>query len=162
MQELFIPCAQYAVFAQIDLKKATLTVKDGGTGAGVELKIGEGNLTYSESRTIEYTLDRGVLDEVREGDEVPVDVSFECVWTDMKGGDIKKIITGVGYTSTDTDTCRPYACDLVIAYTPSPTGCGTASTVTLPDFRWEKCDSDMRAGTLSFSGKCNVKTIPTT
>lgn len=159
---MFLKSPQVPVLAQIDLKFATLTVKDGGTGAGVELKIGEGNLTFSESRTVEYTLDRGLLDEVREGDQVPVEVSFDLIWDTMKGGDIKKIITGVGFTSTDTDACRPYACDIEVVYTPSPSGCGTSSTVTLPDFRWEKCDSDLRAGTLSFTGKCNVNSIPTT
>lgn len=161
----FIKDHESPVFAQIDLKFATIVIKDGGVGSGAEsvtLKIGEGNLTFSESRTIEYTLDRGLLDEVREGDQVPVDVSFDVVWTDMKGGDVKKIIKGEGYTSTDSDACRPYACDIQVTYTPSPSGCGTPSTVTLPDFRWEKCDSDLRAGTLSFSGKCNVNEIPTT
>lgn len=156
----FVKSKSSLFLANIDLKFATLLVKDGASGE-VELKVGEGNLTYSESRTIEYKLDRGLLDEVREGDQVPVDVSFDLLWTEMLGGDIKKIIVGDGYTSTDTDACRPYACDIEITYTPSPSGCGDASTVTLPDFRWEKIDSDLRAGTLSVTGKCNVNAIPT-
>jgi len=156
---MFIKKYSSVKLAQIDLKFATLTISD-ASSTPVELKVGEGNLTYSESRTIDYTLDRGLLDEVREGDQVPVDVSFDVVWSDMKGGDAKSIIKGEGsYVSTDPDACRPYACDIVITYTPSPSGCGTPSTVTLPDFRWEKCDSDLRAGTLSFTGKCNVNVI---
>lgn len=142
------------IFAQIDIKFAVVTI---GT---VEIKIGEGNLTYSEKRTIEYTLDRGLLDEVREGDEVPVDVSFDFTWTEMSGGDAKDAITGAsGYTSSDSDTCRPYACDIVVTYTPVPSGCGSVSTITLPDFRWESLDHDLRAGQVSCSGKCNATAV---
>jgi len=153
------------VFAQIDLKNMVLKVKDGAaTPLEVEIKIGEGNLTYSEKKTIEYTLDRGVLDEVREGDEVPVEVSFDLTWELLLGGDIKKIIKGNAdggtYKSTDADVCRPYACDIEIVYTP-PCATSLAETVVLPDFRQESIDSDLRAGTLSVTGKCNVKEIPT-
>ena len=152
------------VFAQLDLKNMTIKVKDGtGTPLEVEMKVGEGNLTYSEKKTIEYTLDRGVLDEVREGDEVPVEVSFDLTWEIMLGGEIKEIIKGddhtTSYVSTDADPCRPYACDIEITYTPPCTGAN--EVVTLPDFRWESIDSDLRAGTLSVTGKCNVKEIPT-
>jgi len=140
------------VYAQIDIKFAVITITT------VEVTIGEGNLTYSEQRTIEYTLDRGLLDEVREGDEVPVDVSFDFTWTEMSGGTIKDAIVGnTGFTSSDADTCRPYACDIVVTYTPSPSGCGSATVITLPDFRWESIDHDLRAGTFSISGKCNAK-----
>lgn len=143
------------VYAQIDIKFATVMI------ASVEVKIGEGNLTYSEKRTIEYTLDRGILDEVREGDEVPVDVSFDFTWTVMTGGSIIDAIkgTGTGYTSSDSDACRPYACDIEVTYTPQPSGCGSASSVTLPDFRWESLDYDLRAGQISCSGKCNATEV---
>jgi len=52
------------VFAQIDLKNATLKIKDGGTNE-MEVTLGEGNLVYTERQNVEYTLDRGTLDEVR-------------------------------------------------------------------------------------------------
>ena len=64
------------VFAQIDLKHCTIRISD-GAGAYIDVKIGEGNLSYTERRTIEYTLNRGLLDEVREGDQVPMDVSLD-------------------------------------------------------------------------------------
>jgi len=141
-------------FAQIDIKFAVVTVTT------VELKIGEGNLSYTETRTIEYTLDRGLLDEVREGDEVPVDASFDLTWETMTGGDAKDAIKGnTGFTSSDSDTCRPYACDIVVTYTPSPTGCGSVSVITLPDFRWETFAHDLRAGQLAVAGKCNATAV---
>ena len=145
------------VFDQIDLKFAAFTIN------AVELKIGEGNLTYSEKRTIEYTLDRGTLDEVREGDEVPVDVSFDLVWAEMSGGSIKDQITGkTGAVSSDTDACRPYACDINIAFVPLPSGCGASSAVVLPDFRHEDLAHDMRAGTIAVTGKCNATEVEVT
>lgn len=150
---------------QISLKDAVITVSDGGSGE-VTVTIGDGDLSVTETRNLEYLLDRGVLSSVREGDDVPVEVSFDCRWEkiagDGSGGadDIYKILKGIDpyTTSTDTDTCAPYACDIVVAYDPT---CGVGSgTMTLPDFRMEKCDFSFKNGTLSFSGKCNV-TAPT-
>jgi len=99
------------VFAQIDLKNATLKIKDGGTNE-MEVTLGEGNLVYTERQNVEYTLDRGTLDEVRLGDEVPVEVRMDAVWeyiTSRAGGTptIKDAIQRRGqaasWTSTDAD-----------------------------------------------------------
>jgi hypothetical protein len=148
--------------AQIDLKNATVIIRDGTavTPNEIEVKLGEGNLTYSEKRNMEYTLDRGILDEVREGDQVPVDVSFDAVWEYIKGTTgtagvptiqdaLKKINAASGWTSSDADTCRPY-----VLYDPPCTG--DVEEIVLSDFRYESLDQDLRAGTISCSGKCNV------
>jgi len=158
-----------SVFAQIDLKYVTIKLVDGTTPTPNELEItiGEGNLTYTEARNIEYTLDRGNLDEVREGDQGPVDVSIDLVWEYLRGSSasgalptveeaFKKIGNAAAWVSTDTDTCRPYAVDLVVTYAPVPASCGDKEVITLPDFRYESLDHDLRAGTVSVSGKCNV------
>ncbi len=163
----FIP-----VFLQIDLKDATLKLRDGTTPTPneIEIKIGEGNLTYSENRTIEYTLDRGLLDEVREGDQVPMDISFDLVWEFIKGDTssggapptVEDVLKNQGnaatWISTDADVCRPFAIDVVIEHVPS---CGVGATVdqeiiTLPDFRFETLDHDLRAGTISVTGRSNA------
>lgn len=151
------------VFAQIDLKKCTITLSDGDTTpTEVEVKIGEGNLTYTEARTIEYNLERGALSggTVREGDEVPVDVSMDFVWeyiTSTTGSSIVEMIKGGdSLVSTDADACQPYACDITILYEPTPTSCGDKETILLSDFRWESLDHDLSAGTISCSGKCNI------
>ena len=84
-------------------------------------------------RTIEYILDRGLIDEVREGDEVPVDVSFEFNWIYLTGSPssgalptIKDALTRVGnasaWVSSDPDGCSPYAVDIEILYEPSCSG----------------------------------------
>ena len=117
----------YIAYHQIDLKDVTFKIKDGTTPTPneVEIKIGEGTLTYTERQNMDYTLNRGTLDEVREGDEVPMDVKFEFTWEYIKanttsGGTptiedaLKQIGNAVAWVSSDADTCRPYAVDLEI------------------------------------------------
>jgi hypothetical protein len=159
-------------YAQFDLKKATVKIKDGTVGTGLTqnvltVKIGEGTLTYSEKRNIQYTLDRGALDEVREGDQVPVDVKLDFTWTYLRGGlnsgdpatveeALKNIGNAAAWLSSDSDGCKPYAVDIEITFAPTPSTCGDQEVILLPDFRWESMDHDAKAGTVSVSGKCNV------
>lgn len=154
------------VYAQIDLKYAYIKIKDGASNE-LTIKIGEGNLTFNEARNIEYTLDRGVLDDVREGDQIPMDVSLDFTWEYLtsntsSGGTptveeaLKRTGPAATWTSTDTDACRPYAVDIEVLYQPQPANCGDQETITLPDFRYESLDHDLRAGTVSVSGKCNA------
>lgn len=153
--------------AQIDLKNATITIMDGTTPTANALivKIGEGNLTFTERRNIEYTLDRGLIDEVREGDQVPMEVSMDFVWEYLSSvgattPTIKEALKQEGsasdWTSTDADVCRPYAVDVVIAYDPDCGGSTTTETITLPDFRHEEIGHDLREGTMACSGRCNA------
>jgi hypothetical protein len=156
--------------AQIDLKYATIKIQDGTTPTPneIEVKIGEGNLTYTEARNIDYTLDRGLLDEVREGDEIPMAVTFDFIWDWITGNQdssgvpptvedaLKQQNNASSWVSTDSDDCRPYAVDIVVEYVPT---CGTnpeQEVITLADFRWESLEHDLRAGTVACSGNCNV------
>jgi hypothetical protein len=152
--------------AQIDIKNCTILIED-SAGHSLEVKIGEGNLTYSEKRSMLYTLNAGRLDEVREGDESPMDVKLDAVWEYISGGASSDGVPSVedalkqrgaasGWSSTDSDTCRPYAVDLSIIYSPEPEGCGDEEDIVLADFRVEEYAHDLRAGTISISGKCNV------
>lgn len=153
--------------AQIDLKNATVVIKDGtGTPEQITVTIGEGNLTWTERRNIEYTLDRGLLDEVREGDEVPVEVRFDFTWEYIKGSStsgavptvedaLKKVGAAAAWVSTDADACRPYAVDIHVFYLPDCGG-GDEERIVLSDFRWEQLDHDLRAGTVAVSGRCNI------
>jgi hypothetical protein len=136
----------------------------------IEVKIGEGNLSYTRAKTIEYILDRGNLDDVREGDQVPLDVSMDFQWIYISGLPASSIPTidealnkegeAADWVSVDSDTCRPYAVDIEITYLPTPSTCGDQEIITLPAFRYESLDHDLRAGTISCSGKCN-KVKPT-
>lgn len=167
----FLPSVWSTVGVLVDIKKTTITIKDGTspTPNEVAIKVGEGNITFTENRTIEYILDRGVIDEVREGDQVPLDVSFEFNWIYLTGSPssgalptIKDALTNVGnasgWVSSDPDNCAPYAVDIEILYEPV---CGKSAgieneRITISDFRWESLDHDLRAATISVTGRANV------
>lgn len=134
-------------------------------GRQLEIKVGEGNVTYDEKRTMEYKKDRGVLDTVREGDEEPLDVRLDLQWEWLSAGTtdtvptpeeaLKKEGLASSWESSSDDDCEPYAVDIVIVYNPECAGV-ESEVITLPDYRWESLNHDTRAGTLSTSGKCNV------
>ena len=150
--------------AQIDIKNCTIKFKDGGSEE-LTIKVGEGNLTWSEKRNIEFVKDRGELDLVREGDKVPLDVSLNLVWeflSTMSSDTIptpEEVLKQTGeasaWVTTDSDTCRPYAIDIEIEHD-APCAGTDDERITLSDFRWESVDHDLKAGTLSVTGKCNV------
>jgi hypothetical protein len=135
-----------------------------GAGNEIEVNIGEGTLEYTETRTIEYVLNRGVLDEVKEGDEVPLEVNIDFIWEYIKGAgstpSIEEALKNEGlastWISTDPDGCRPYAVDIEIDYRPTPTTCGDAEIIILPDFRWESISHGLVDGSINVTGKCNV------
>lgn len=159
-------------YAEIDLKKTTLKIKDGtGTPNEVEIKLGDGNFTWTENRDIEYTPDRGILDEVKENDEQPMDISFEFKWDYIEGSPssgalptVYEAIKGIGnassWISTDPDACRPFAVDIEIFYDPTPSTCGDEEIITFPDFRYDDISPDLREAQISATGRCNA-TAPT-
>jgi len=131
-------------YATLDLKDATIKIKDGSSN-DIEVKIGTGNLTYTERQTVEYILNRGLIDEVRLGDQVPMDVSMQFTWLYVQPGSgqtggqvitIEDAIKGKGsaasWDSSDADPCRPYAVDIEITLDPS---CAASATqvITLSD-----------------------------
>jgi len=153
--------------AKVDLKNATIKIKDGTspTPNELEIKIGDGVLEYTERRTIEYELDRGVLDEVSEGDEVPVDVSIDFIWEFLRAsvGDpptvedaLKQRGEASSWVSSDADTCRPYAVDIEITVDP-PCGAIQNEVILLSDFRYEELGHNIREAQVSVRGRCNVK-----
>jgi hypothetical protein len=132
-------------------------------GRALEIKIGTGNLTYDEKRTMDYTLDRGNLDTVREGDQVPMDVKFDFIWeflTASSGNDptIEDVLKNRGeaasWVTSSSDACEPYAIDIEVEYIP-PCGGELVEAIRLPDFRQESVAHDLKAGTVAVTGKCN-------
>lgn len=167
MSEPVIP-----VFARISLKEAYLKLKDGGS-VEMLVKIGDGNMTYSEKKNIEYMLDRGNLDDVREGEDVPIDVSFDFTWDYIVGqgtsggaGSVEDFLKHqnayASNVSSDTDACRPFAVDLEFIYMPEPYTCGDKETIALDDFRYEALDHDVSNASISCSGRCNAKMATST
>lgn len=158
----------------IDLKNTSIKLVDGTTPTAneLEIKIGEGDVTWDETRNVEYILDRGRIDEVRLGDEVPMDVNFDFNWEFLSGDTssagalptVEDVLKNRGnastWISTDPDTCRPYAIDILLENVP-PCGSGGAPAeqeyITLPDFRWATLNHDLRAATVACTGQCNAQ-----
>ena len=130
----------------------------------VAITIGEGNLAYTEAQNMDYRLDRGILDTVREGDDIPVEVSMDFSYEFVTTGtsetitpsDALKQIGGANeWVSSAADLCEPYAVDIEIE---RDVTCGTTEdeTTLLSDYRWESLEYSLRDATISSSGKCNV------
>ena len=166
----FLNAAPWTItYAQIDVKDTRLYINDSGSNQ-IEVKIGEGNFTWTETINRDYILDRGLLDEVRDGDQAPVEVSFDILWDYIKGSSatgaaptveeaLKNIGLAASWVSSDSDACRPYSVYLVLVYDPSCTT-GDVEAITFSDFRWESLDHDLRGGAIACSGKCNI-VVPT-
>ncbi len=142
----------------------TFTAEATGTNT-IEVKIGEGTLTYTEKRNMEYRRDRGLLNTVREGDEEPVEVSLDFEWEFLRSSTgeavtieeaLKQTGAAADWVSSSADVCEPYAVDIVVTYIPP---CDDADTevIVLQDFRWETLDHNLKDGQISVKGNCNVK-----
>lgn len=135
-------------------------------GRFVEAKLGDGNLTYTENREMEYRLDRGELDTVREGDDQPLEISLDFVWEFLRAstGDeptledaIKQRGEASDWETSDTsDSCAPYAVDIEIEHDPPCEG-EQREFILLPDFRWESLEHNASDAQISMSGRCNSR-----
>jgi hypothetical protein len=134
----------------------------------IEITIGEGNLTYTETREMTYVLDRGSLDTVRQGNDVPLQLSIDFVYENVKTGTGEEVtpvdaLKGTGgaadWTTSSSDTCEPYSIDIKIVHDP-PCGNVESETTVFPDFRYETLEFDLSAGTIAVTGQCNA-TEPT-
>jgi len=130
----------------------------------LEIKIGEGNLTYTEHKEYEYLLDRGDLDAVREGNEVPLDVRIECVYEHITTGTsetispmdaLKQKGAASEWVSSASDQCEPYAVDVEVEHN-VPCGTNQDETTLFPDFRHETAEVNFKDATISITGKCNA------
>lgn len=130
----------------------------------LSIKIGTGDITYTENNQYNYDLDRGDLDTVREGDEVPMDVTLNFTYEHITTGTsesiapmdaIKRKGKASEWVSSATDKCEPYAVDVKVVHTP-PCGTSEAETTIFPDFRSEKRSPSFSKSEIAISGKCNA------
>jgi hypothetical protein len=132
-------------------------------GNGIYLKLGDGNLTYSEKRNLIYIRDRGYIDTMKVGDDEPMDVSLDFTWEFLRsvaGGSptieeaLKQIGNASTWTSTSADPCEPYCVNVWLLDIPP---CGTdAENIQLPEFRWTSLDHDLKGGKVSIKASCNA------
>lgn len=130
----------------------------------IEIKVGEGNLTWTEAKEYEYLRERGDLDTVKEGDEQPVEMSLEFIYDYIKTESgqtitpvdaLKQKGEAAEWVSSSADLCEPYAIDILAKHC-VPCGTDQDEDVLFTDFRYESLDFDMGAATISVSGRCNV------
>jgi hypothetical protein len=130
----------------------------------LEIKIGDGNLTYTEHKEYDYLLDRGNLDTVREGDEVPMDVRIECVYEHITTGTgenispldaLKQKGAAIEWVGASADPCEPYSVDVEVFHE-VPCGTSQDETTLFPDFRHETAEINLKEATISLTGKCNA------
>jgi hypothetical protein len=130
----------------------------------IDVKIGDGELKYTENTQYKYDLDRGVLDTVRMGDDQPMDVSLNFTFEHVTTGTGEVItpvdaVKGSGgakeWVSSSSDLCEPYAVDLEAEIVP-PCGGAAKETLLFPDFRCEKRDYDFKNANIAISGKCKA------
>lgn len=135
----------------------------------LNVKIGEGNMTHSEKRPVEFTRDRGIIDTVREADEEPMDVSIDFLWefyTGVTGSAtptpidfVKFIGEAAAFISTADDQCQPKCIDIELHNAPNCTGIED-EILMFEEYYYENIDGDLREGTFATAGRCNRK-VPT-
>jgi hypothetical protein len=134
------------------------------------VKVGEGNITWTETKEYEYLRDRDNLDTVKEGAEQPVEVSFEFAYefvtsttgsTVMPVDAVKNIGEAAEWVSSSSDLCEPYAVDILAKHC-VPCGTDEDEDILFADFRWETLDYDVREATIAVSGRCNISSATAT
>ncbi len=130
----------------------------------ISIKIGEGNLTYSEKRPVEFKLDRGNLDTVREADQEPIDVSFEFTWEYISAEStsnvptvedaLKRLDNASSWLNAASDPCRPDSVNISVDNDPS---CASVEkeVTEITEFYHETLDHDIDSGQVSCAGRAN-------
>jgi hypothetical protein len=147
----------------MDLKNCTITLIDGSsTPNKLDLKIDEGNITWTEKREIKVKKDRGNLDYFKEGDQVPMAVKLECRFDALKSSSGDPItphefFTKTGAASSYKSTAGLCAADAVDIQVTVDQVCGTTvqdEIITFSQFTFEEIGGDFKTGLLSVSGIC--------
>lgn len=157
--------------AQIDLRNSTITIWDGGENH-IAVKIGEGNLSYSEKRNIEHVKRRGLLTTVREGDEEQLELELAFVWeyiTSVGSSDpptvedaLKRKGPAAAWASTSPDPKAPYCVNLQVDYQPPCIGEAAWETIVFPEFHYSDLHHSLKDATVDLKGTCNrVMASPT-
>lgn len=134
------------------------------TSQQIEIKIGDGDLKYTEKNEYTYDKDRGDLDTVREGDEVPMEVALDVVYEHITTGTsesispmdaLKRKGSASEWVSSSSDLCEPYSVDLVLSHV-APCGSSDDETTTFPDFRSDQREVSLKDAKISVTGRCNA------
>lgn len=132
----------------------------------LEIRVGEGNLTFSVKQNVDYVRNRGLIDTVKLGDQEPTDVNLDFIWDFLRslgsGAPVTpfEAFTQSGNASTwvssGVSNCEPYAVNIVVLFTPYCPGV-QKERILFRDFRHDSLDGDLKGGTVSVKGKANVR-----
>jgi hypothetical protein len=134
------------------------------------VKIGDGDLTWTEAREMIYDLDRDLLDTVRQGEEQPVEIDlnfiFDFVTTESGQAltpvdALKRIGEATEWVSSATDLCEPYAVDIFVVHC-LPCGTDQDEELLFSDFRYESLEYSVRDASIAVSGRCNITDVQST
>jgi hypothetical protein len=138
-------------------------------GATVTVKLGDGTAKWNTTRQMQYDLNRGVIDTVHEGDDVPMDLEINASWEYVRSSSgeaispveaVSKTGAAAGWVSTG-ELWEPYAVNVTIVFTPAyGATAGRIETYFFPDFRCEKSAFTLENANIVLSGRCNA-TVPT-
>ena len=136
------------------------------TGIRLDFKIGEGNVTWSETTEYDTELERGDLETgtVSTGDDQAMTVTTAFTWESYTTGTSEATspvdaIKGVGgaseWVTAGADACEPYAIKLIALHTPT---CGSKQTeqFVFPEFRKTAVNPDFQAASISITGVCKA------
>lgn len=126
-----------------------------------DVKVGDGNITYTINKNYEYDLDRGLLDAVREGDQAPMDITMDFSYENVRTGTGEKvtpvdIFTQEGaaaeWVSSSDDPCEPYAINVILKHQP-PCGTTLGEATIFPDVRCDSIDFDIDDASISVTAR---------
>lgn len=148
--------------APIELRNVTMLIEDGAS-ASVEFTFDTGDFQFTVAREWNYRPNRGRLGaanggSVTQGDDQPMSLNFQgrySLWASVSDTKPNEILfnIGGGFTSTDTQTCATYCCNITLSNLPS---CGEGENLLFRDFRVDEGQYGIRDGQVSFTGRCNA------
>lgn len=133
----------------------------------VALKIGNGTVDFTQALDVQYTLDRGNLDTVKTGEDVPMEVSVDLTFefftgdkTDSNPSPVDALTQSgpaSSWTSTDDDPlgCSPYSVDLEVEFNES-CAAQLREFYVFQVFYWDDLNPTYKDGKITFKGKCNT------
>jgi hypothetical protein len=134
-------------------------------GRFLKIRVGDGNLSWSEKKPREFKKDRGLLYQVRNADEEPMDVTLQMMYEFLTASTgepptpvdvLKRRGEAATWKSTATDQCSPYCVNIRLDHTPAGCTAYERERVVLPFFYYEQMDPNPKEGSINVQGKCNA------
>lgn len=169
---------------KVDIKNHVIILRtrdENSDDVQLVLRMGQSSLQWGEPLSPRYELDRGLLDDVRHGDEQPVDLTIEGKFTFgvSRGAENKTIheiirgkdrgnnqnthgkVTMVGIMEPwlVANGCPPYAISVEVHNNPNILCPNSSAYGEAHLFRYFRCENpqvNFDTGMVNLSGKCNV------